>query len=95
MVQFNVDSAQVAQGALAARRHGESIRSEVQTMTALLTQMEGAWHGGAATAFQSALSQWRTTQHQVESALGSLATALDTAARQYAEVESINAAMFK
>jgi len=94
MVQFNVDSAQVAHGALAARRHGEAIRGEVQAMTALLTQMEGTWRGGAATAFQSALGQWRVTQQQVESALESLATALDAAARQYADVENVNMRMF-
>ncbi len=95
MVQFNVDSAQVAQGALAARRHGEAIRGEVQAMTALLSQMEGTWRGGAAAAFQSALGQWRVTQQQVESALAALANALDTAAQQYAEVESVNARMFR
>lgn len=94
MVQFNVDSAQVAQGALSARRHGEAIRAEVQSMTALLTQMEGTWRGGAATAFQSALGQWRMTQQQVESALEALANALDAAARQYAEVENVNMRMF-
>lgn len=95
MVQFNVDSAEVAHGALAARRHGDTIRSEVQAMTALLTQMEGTWRGGAAAAFQSALGQWRVTQQQVESALGELANALDAAARQYAEVEQVNARMFR
>lgn len=95
MVQFNVDSAQVAQGALAARRHGEAIRGEVQAMTALLTQMEGTWRGGAAAAFQSALGQWRLTQRQVEEALAALATALDAAARQYAEVEDANLRMFR
>lgn len=94
MVQFNVDSAQVAQGALAARRHGEAIRGEVQAMTALLTQMEGTWRGGAATAFQSALGQWRMTQQQVEASLAALANALDAAARQYAEVEGANLRMF-
>lgn len=95
MVQFNVDSGQVAQGALAARRHGEAIRSEVQAMTALLTQMEGTWRGGAAMAFQSALGQWRVTHQQVESSLAALAQALDSAARQYAEVENVNARMFQ
>lgn len=95
MVQFNVDSAQVAQGALAARRHGDAIRSEVQAMTVLLTQMEGSWRGGAAAAFQSTLAQWRATQQQVETALGSLANALDVAAQQYAEVESTNLQMFR
>lgn len=95
MVQFNVDSAQVAQGAFAARRHGEAITGEVRAMTALLTQMEGTWRGGAAAAFQSALGQWRVTQQQVEASLAALATALDAAARQYAEVEEVNLRMFQ
>ena len=34
------------------------------------------------------------TQQKVESALESLATALDAAARQYADVESVNMRMF-
>ena len=95
MVQFNVDSAQVAQGALSARRHGDAIRAEVQSMTALLTQMEGAWRGGAAAAFQSALGQWRMTQQQVETSLAALAGALDAAARQYADVEGANLRLFQ
>src|SRR5690625_7348677 len=86
MVQFNVDSAQVAHGALAARRHGEAIRGEVQAMTALLTQMEGTWRGGAATAFQSALGQWRGTQQKGESAVEAIATAVDAAGRHDAHV---------
>lgn len=94
MVQFNVDSAQVAQGALAARRHGDAIRSEVQAMTSLLTQMESAWQGSAAGAFQSALHEWRLTQQHVESALAALAAALDVSARQYEEVETTNLRMF-
>jgi len=95
MVQFNVDSQQVAQGALAARRHGDAIRGEVQSLTTLLTHMEGSWHGAASAAFQSALGQWRATQQQVEDSLGALATALDTAAQQYADVENINTTMFR
>lgn len=95
MVQFNVDSSMVAQGALSARRHGEAIRNEVASMTALLGQLEGTWRGGAAMAFQDALAQWRVTQQQVESALGALATALNTAAQQYADVEGANLRMFR
>lgn len=95
MVQFNVDSGEVLQGALSARRHGDAIRNEVQTMTALLTQMEQSWRGGASAAFQTALGQWRTTQQQVEASLAALARALDSAARQYAEVEGANARLFQ
>jgi len=95
MVQFNVDSGEVALGAASARRHGEAIRTEVQAMTALLTQMEASWRGGAAAAFQAALGQWRVTQQQVEASLAALAHALDAAARQYAEVEGANARLFQ
>lgn len=95
MVQFNVDSGQVSQGAFAARRHGDAIRGEVQAMTALLTQMEGVWRGGASVAFQSALGQWRVTQQQVEASLTALADALDVAARQYADVEGANLRLFR
>lgn len=95
MVQFNVDSAQVEQGALSARRHGEAIKSEVQAMTSVLMQMEGTWTGGAAAAFQSALGQWRVTQQQVEASLEALAAALNAAARQYSEVEGANLRLFQ
>lgn len=95
MVQFNVDSALVEQGALSARRHGEAIRNEVQAMTAVLTQMEGVWRGGAAAAFQAALGQWKLTQQQVEVSLTALATALNAAARQYSEVEGANMRLFQ
>ena len=95
MVQFNVDSGQVAHGALAARQHGDAIRHEVQTMTVLLTNLEGAWSGGASSAFQSVLAEWRIAQQHVETALGSMAQALAGAARQYEDVETANLGMFR
>ncbi|WP_228760070.1 WXG100 family type VII secretion target [Pseudactinotalea sp. HY158] len=94
MARFEVDSAEVARGALAARHHGGTIRAEVATMMQLLLSLEASWQGSASLAFREAIQQWRLTQQQVESSLDALSASLDVSARQYDDAESANTRMF-
>lgn len=94
MARFEVDSSEVARGAMAARHHGSTIRNEVATMMQLLLSLEASWQGSASLAFREAIQQWRLTQQQVESSLDALSTSLDTSARQYDEAETASMRMF-
>ena len=94
VMRFEVDSAQVAQAAGAARASGAAIHSEVNAMLRHLTELQGSWRGSAAASFEGVLGEWRATQVQVELALDHISQALDAAARQYAEAEQAATRLF-
>ena len=73
----------------------ERIQGETQSMLAQLTQLQSAWSGAAAVAFQGTVDQWRATQRQVEDALAGINAALSVAGRQYAEAEQASLALFR
>lgn len=93
-MRFEVDSAQVAQAAGAARASGGVIHTEVGAMVSHLTDLQSSWRGGAAATFEAVLAEWRATQAQVEAALDHLTQALDAAARQYADAEAAATRLF-
>ncbi len=94
MTRFQVDSEAVSTATGAARGSISRISSEVATLHSQLTNLQSSWTGGAATAFQSALTEWNATQKRVEESLSSLNTSLTTAGTQYAETEAQNARLF-
>ncbi len=87
MTRFEVDSAQVAGAATAARASGGVIHGEVAAMLRHLSELQGTWRGGAAATFEGLIAEWRATQVQVEASLEHITQALDAAARQYADAE--------
>lgn len=93
-MRFEVDSAQVAQAAGAARVSGAAIHAEVAAMLRHLTELQACWRGGAASSFEGLLAEWRATQVQVETALEHISLALDGAARQYADAETAATRLF-
>jgi len=94
MTRFQVDSEAVAAATANVRATIGRIQGEVGAMSAQLADLQGSWSGSAATAFQGVVAEWRTTQQRVEESLSGVATALDHAGRQYAEIEQANARMF-
>jgi len=94
MTQYNVDAAEISRGAQRATQSGESIRAEVAGLLGTLTALEGSWQGGAASAFNGVLEQWRGAQAQVESALDSMGVALGQAAQEYEAAESQASRLF-
>lgn len=94
MTQYNVDAAQIAQGAKRATASGETIRAEVAALVGHLTALESSWQGGAASAFVGVLDQWRGAQAQVETALDSMGIALGQAAQEYESAESQASRLF-
>lgn len=93
-MRYEVDSAQVAQAAGAARVSSAAIHTEVNAMLRHLTDLQASWRGGAASSFEGVLGQWRATQLQVEAALESISQALDAAAQQYADAEQAATRLF-
>jgi len=95
MAVFSVDSDAVFAATGSVRGTIERIQGETQSMLAQLTQLQSAWSGAAAVAFQGTVDQWRATQRQVEDALAGINAALTVAGRQYAEAEQASLALFR
>ncbi|GAA1182944.1 MULTISPECIES: WXG100 family type VII secretion target [Nesterenkonia] len=70
------------------------IQTDVNSMESQLRQLQESWKGSASTAFQEVLTQWRSTQLQVEQSLASVRQAMASASSQYEETESANTRMF-
>ena len=94
MTRYQVDSEQVQMATQSAHGTIERIRSEVASLLAQLTGLQGSWSGQASTAFQAAVADWRATQQHVEESLAGLNHALGAAAIHYADVEQSNARLF-
>jgi len=94
MTRYQVDSEAVLAATGSVRGSIARIQSEVAALHAQLTELQGSWTGEAATAFQTVVTEWRSTQQRVEENLGAISQALTRAAQQYAEIESVNARLF-
>jgi early secretory antigenic target protein ESAT-6 len=73
----------------------ERISGEASSLLGQLVSLQGSWSGPAATAFQSVVTEWRSTQQRLDANLGSIGQALNVAGQQYAEIESTNARLFQ
>ncbi len=94
MSRYEVDSAQVAQAAAAVQARTAAVRGEVAAMQRQLAELQGAWRGGAATAFAGVMTEWGATQVRVEQALDHITAALQAAARAYADAEDHASRLF-
>lgn len=70
------------------------IQTDVNSMETQLRQLQDSWKGSAGGAFQEVLTQWRSTQAQVEQSLASVRQAMAQASTQYEDTESAATAMF-
>lgn len=94
MSRYEVDSAQVATAAASVRARAATIRSEVHAMHRQLAELQGSWRGAAATAFTGVLADWTATEARLDASLGQIATAMQSAARTYAEAETQASRLF-
>jgi len=95
MTAFSVDSDAVFTATGAIRATADRLQGETAAMLGQLTQLQGAWTGGAALAFQSLVDRWRVAQTELESALADIGTALEHAGTQYAQTETAAASLFR
>ena len=94
MTTYHVDAAQVSAATQTVQGTIGRIQSEVSSLLGQLAGLQSSWSRQAATAFQTAVADWRTTQQHVEQSLAGLNHALGIAATQYAEAEQANARLF-
>jgi WXG100 family type VII secretion target len=94
MTQYQVDSDAVTTATGAVHSSIGRIQAEVSGMLGQLTALQGSWTGAASTAFQSVVTDWKSTQQRVEEALTAINSALNVAAQQYSDIETANARMF-
>lgn len=93
-MRYEVDSALVAQAGAAAGASVNAIRAEVGSLMRHLTELQGAWRGGAASAFAGVVADWAATQQRVEASLDQITAALGAAAQHYADAEAAAARLF-
>ncbi|WP_018143062.1 WXG100 family type VII secretion target [Alloscardovia criceti] len=94
MPQYHVDSEQIQQAGMAVNASVDEIRTAVTTMYAHLTQLQGSWHGSAASQFDVVIEQWRAAQNHIEQSLQSIQLALTQAAQVYADAETQASQLF-
>ena len=76
MTTYHVDAAQVSAATQTVQGTIGRIQAEVASLLGQLTGLQSSWSGQAATAFQGAVSDWRSTQLHVEQSLAQLNRAL-------------------
>jgi early secretory antigenic target protein ESAT-6 len=94
MTTYHVDAAQVSAATQTVQGTIGRIQADVASLLGQLTGLQASWSGQAATAFQTAVSEWRATQLHVEQSLEHLNHALGVAATQYTDAELSNARLF-
>jgi early secretory antigenic target protein ESAT-6 len=94
MSRYEVDSARVAQAAVAVQGSAQHLTTEVDGMLRHLLDLQSCWRGAAASSFQHVVTDWRATQERVRTSLDEIHRALTVAGRQYAEAEDSATRMF-
>ncbi|WP_336643323.1 WXG100 family type VII secretion target [Microbacterium sp. MMO-113] len=95
MTVFTVDTDAVHAAEAATRATIERLRSESATLMSQLRQLQTAWVGTAATAFQGCAEEWQGAQQHVELVLDGIGTSLGAVATQYAEADQYSASLFR
>lgn len=94
MSKFGVDVSQVTSASATVSVSVTSIRTEVAAMMRHLQELQNTWTGSAALAFSGVVSQWQTTQGQVEAGLDAITAALARTATTYDDAETSASANF-
>lgn len=93
-MSFEVDAERVQAAATATAGTSRNLASESDTMLRNLLALQECWRGSAAQNFQTVINQWESAQKHLSESLNSIQAALNTAARQYSEVEAANSRLF-
>jgi len=91
---IHIDSDAVASAATGATASIARIQHEVQALHAQLGSLQTSWQGPAATAFQTAVSNWHLTQQRIEADLNAIAQALARSAQHYSDLEAATLRVF-
>ena len=94
MSQYQVDVAQLAQGATAVQQRSAAIEADVAAMHRQLADLQAGWRGAAAGAFAAVVADWSATQQRVEQSLAQIAQAMRVASQAYDEAERAAARLF-
>jgi WXG100 family type VII secretion target len=94
MTSYQVDSDAVLGATNAVRTSIGRIQAEVGSLHGQLVSLQNSWSGQAANAFQSVVTDWKSTEQRVEESLDAISRALGQAGQHYAEIEAANARLF-
>lgn len=94
MSTFQVDSEAVTTATGAVQGSIARIEAEVTALHGQVTGLQASWTGSASTAFQAAVTDWKSVEQRVHESLAALNRALGLAGQQYADTELANARLF-
>lgn len=94
MAIFQIDTADLLAKSQTVEATLSRIQTDVNSMEGQLRTLQDTWRGSASLAFQDVLTQWRSTQAQVEQSLASVRHAMSLASQQYEDTEQANTRMF-
>lgn len=94
MAQIRVDSDILLTAVSSTNASIERVRTENQTLTSNLVNLQSSWTGAASMSFQDVVQQWRAVQVQVEEHLGQINAALAAAGNSYGSTETDVTRMF-
>jgi WXG100 family type VII secretion target len=94
-MRYQVDSEAVLATAGAARASIARLEADVAALHGQLGAVQSSWTGAAATAFQSAATEWYGTEQRMVENLSALTRALAHAGQTYSDIEHQNAQMFQ
>jgi len=95
MTRYQVDVDAVSQASAQARATIDRLHQDVASLTHTLHTLSSIWTGAASAAFTDLYSAWHTTQHQLETQLADITTALAQAGQHYQDMEAANVALFR
>lgn len=94
MTRYQVDSEAVLGATSAVQTTIGRIQAEAGSLHGQLVSLQNSWSGQASNAFQSVVTEWKSTQQRVEESLDAISRALSQAGQHYAEIEAANARLF-
>jgi early secretory antigenic target protein ESAT-6 len=94
MTRYQVDSDAVLTATGAVRSAIGQLQNAAAGLNGHLATLQSSWTGSAAAAFGATVTDWNSTQLQVEESLAAINQSLSLAGQQYADIESANARLF-
>jgi 6 kDa early secretory antigenic target len=94
MPQFMVGTEEVQQAGAKIQALSQQIEDLIADLQQTATAVHGSWTGNANSAFESAMSEWRSAAINIRTAANEIGMATTKAGGNYADAEAANTSMF-
>lgn len=87
---FNTSTDAMTSAANQVDQVSQEISSALNTLKNQIEPLAGSWQGGAASAFNSLMTQWHDDANKLTAALSDISQALNSSGKNYAATEEAN-----